>query len=85
MVNQIRFLYFYIKVVAIRTLKDDKHLKFTLKDDKFLIEAIAFSQGDRRDEIKIGDLIDVVCNVEVNTYNTPKTIQLVVQDFKKSI
>ena len=61
------------------------HLYFTLKDDKFLIEAIAFSQGDRRDEIKIGDLIDVVCNVEVNTYNTPKTIQLVVQDFKKSI
>ena len=79
------FLYKNIKVVAIRTLKDDKHLKFTLKDDKFLIEAIAFSQGDRRDEIKIGDLIDVVCNVEVNTYNTPKTIQLVVQDFKKSI
>lgn len=79
------FLYRGLKVTAIRTLKEDKHLKFTLKDNKFLIEALAFSQGDRRDEVKIGDKIDVVCNVELNTFNTPKTIQLIVQDFKKSI
>lgn len=79
------FLYKSLKVQAIRTLKDDKHLKLTLKDDRFLIEALAFSQGNRRDEIKIGDKIDVICNVEINTFNTPKTIQLIVQDFKKSI
>ena len=79
------FLYKNLKVTSIRTLKEDKHLKLTLKDNKFLIEALAFSQGDRRDEIQIGDKIDVVCNVEINSYNTPKTIQLIVQDFKKSV
>ncbi len=79
------FLYRNLKVQAIRTLKDDKHLKFTLRDDKFLIEALAFSQGDRRDEVKLGDKIDVICNVELNSYNTPKTVQLILQDFKKSI
>lgn len=79
------FLYRGLKVTAIRTLKEDKHLKFTLQDNKFLIEALAFSQGERRDEVKIGDKIDVVCSVEINTYNTPKTIQLIVQDFKKSV
>lgn len=79
------FLYRDLKVTAIRTLKEDKHLKFTLKDNKFLIEALAFSQGDRRDDVKIGDRIDVVCNVEINTYNVPKTIQLIIQDFKKSV
>lgn len=79
------FLYKSLKVQAIRTIKDDKHLKLTLKDDKFLIEALAFSQGNRRDEIKIGDKVDVIGNVEVNTFNTPKTIQLIIQDFKKSV
>ena len=79
------FLYKGLNVEAIRTLKEDKHLKMTLRDDKFLVEALAFSQGERRDEIRIGYKIDVVCNVELNTYNTPKTIQLIVQDFKKSV
>ena len=79
------FVYKGLKVEAIRTLKEDKHLKMTLRDDKFLVEALAFSQGERRDEIRIGYKIDVVCNVELNTYNTPKTIQLIVQDFKKSV
>ncbi len=79
------FLYKSLRVQAIRTIKDEKHLKLTLRDDKYLLEALAFSQGNRRDEIKIGDKIDVICNVDVNTYNTPKTIQLIIQDFKKAI
>lgn len=79
------FLYRNLKVTSIRTLKEDKHLKLTLKDNKFLMEALAFSQGDKRDLVKIGDKVDVVCQVELNTYHTPKTIQLIVQDLKKSI
>lgn len=79
------FIYKGLKVVAIRTIKDDKHLKLTLQDDKSLIEGIAFSQGARRDELMIGNKVDVVGNIEVNTFNTPKTIQIVIQDFKKSI
>ena len=55
------------------------------RDGKFLIEGLAFSQGNRRDELRIGDKVDVVCNVELNSYNSPKTIQLVIQDFKKSL
>ena len=79
------FLYKGMKVEAIRTLKEDKHLKMTLRDNKFLVEGLAFSQGERRDEIKIGDKVDVVCNVELNTFNTPKTLQFIIQDFKKSV
>ena len=79
------FLYNNLKIHAIRTLKDEKHLKFTLKDDRVLVEALAFGKGDRRDEFKLQDKIDVLCSVELNTYTTPKTIQLMLTDFKKSI
>ena len=80
-----QFLYKGLKITAIRTLKDDKHLKLTLKDNKFLLDALAFSQGNRRDELRLGDKIDVVCSVEVNTFTSPGTIQLILQDFKKSV
>ncbi|MBO5477392.1 MAG: single-stranded-DNA-specific exonuclease RecJ [Clostridia bacterium] len=79
------FIYKGLKVNAIRTIKDDKHLKLVLRDDKSLIDAVGFSMGSRRDEIRIGDRVDVVGNVELNSYNTPKTIQIVLQDFKKSV
>lgn len=79
------FLYKGLKVNAIRTIKDEKHLKLVLKDDKSLIDAIGFSMGSRRDEIRIGDKVDVVGNIELNSYNTPKTIQILLQDFKKSV
>ncbi len=79
------FLYNNLKVEAIRTLKDDKHLKMTLRDGKFLVDALAFSQGDRRDEVVIGDKIDIVCNVDINNYTIPRTLQFILVDFKKSI
>ena len=79
------FMYKGLKVNSIRTIKEDKHLKLTLRDDKYQIEALAFSQGNRRDELRLGDKIDVLCNVDVNTYTTPRTIQLILQDFKKSV
>lgn len=79
------FLYKGLKVNAIRTIKEDKHLKLVLRDDKSLIDAVGFSMGQRRDEIRIGDKIDVVGTIELNSYNTPKTIQFVLQDFKKSV
>lgn len=79
------FIYKGLKVNAIRTIKDDKHLKLVLRDEKSLIDAVGFSMGSRRDEIRIGDRVDVVGNVELNSYNTPKTIQIVLQDFKKSV
>ncbi len=79
------FLYKGLKVNAIRTIKDEKHLKLVLRDDRSLIDAVGFSMGNRRDEIRIGDKIDIVGTIELNTYNTPKTIQFVLQDFKKSV
>lgn len=79
------FIYKNLKVQSICTIKDGKHLKLTLRDSKYQIEALAFLQGQRRDELKLGDKIDVLCNIDLNTYNTPRTIQLILQDFKKAV
>jgi len=78
------FIYKNLKVVEICTLKEGKHLKLRMQDEKVLIDGIAFSAGSRRDDIKIGDKIDLACNIIVNDFRNKKTIQLIVIDFRKS-
>lgn len=79
------FIYKNLRVQAISTIKDGKHLKLTLRDQNSLILGIAFSCGDRRDELVIGDKIDIVANISINTFTSPKTIQFMVKDFRKII
>lgn len=79
------FLYKNLKVQAVRKVGDGKHLKLVLKDGNKLIDAVGFSMGDRRDEIVIGEKLDVVCQVDVNEFNGKKTIQLLLEDFNVSL
>lgn len=77
------FIYKGLKVQAISTIKDGKHLKLTLRDMNSLLVGIAFSSGDRRDELVVGDKVDIVGSISINTYTSPKTIQYIIKDFKK--
>ncbi|MBQ8044505.1 MAG: single-stranded-DNA-specific exonuclease RecJ [Clostridia bacterium] len=79
------FVYKNLKVVSVSTLKDNKHLKFKLQDDNFYVDAIFFKAGDRRDEVKLSDKIDVVLTMSLNEFMGYKNIQFLVVDFKKSI
>lgn len=78
------FIYKGLKVQAISTIKDGKHLKLTLRDMNSLLVGIAFSSGDRRDELVVGDKVDIVGNISINTFTSPKTIQFIIRDFKKN-
>ena len=77
------YLYRNLKINSLSTLKDDKHLKLGLKDDNFYIDAIGFSQGARRDELKLGDKIDIVGTIGINEFRNQKNIQFILKDFKK--
>ena len=79
------FVYKNLKVVSISTLKDNKHLKFRLQDGDFQVDAIFFKAGDRRDEVRLSDKIDVVLTMSVNEFMGYKNIQFLVVDFKKSV
>ncbi len=79
------FIYKGLKVQAVRKIGEGKHLKLVLQDKNKLIDAVGFLMGDRRDEILIGEKIDIVCQVDVNDFNGKKTIQLLLEDFNKSL
>ena len=74
-----------LRIDSIRALSEGKHLKMTLKDDKNMINAIGFNLGHLSSEYKIGDKIDIVGCLEINSFNNIDNIQINVKDVMKSI
>ncbi|MBR3281402.1 MAG: single-stranded-DNA-specific exonuclease RecJ [Clostridia bacterium] len=79
------FAYKNIKVDSIRTLSNDKHLKLNVKDEHRIFSAIAFNMGEKKNSIRMGDKADILCAIEINSYNGIEMIQLNIKDIKKSI
>lgn len=79
------FIYKNLKIDSIRTLTEGKHLKLTLKDDNTIINAIGFNMGHLGNEFLIGDKVDVVGNIEINSFNGKDAVQINIKDIMKSI
>ena len=78
-------LYKNLKIDSIRTLTEGKHLKLLVEDDGTYINAMGFGLGNLAEEYKIGDKIDIVGNIEVNSYNGFQKVQLIITDIRKSV
>ena len=78
------FIYKNLKIDSIRALSEGKHLKLTLKDKNTIIDAIGFNLGHLSGEYLIGDKIDVVGVLEINSFNGNEKIQINLKDIMKS-
>ena len=78
------FLIRNLKIDSIRALSEGRHLKLTLRDENFVINAIGFELGYLAEEYRIGDRIDVVGTLEINSFNGFSSIQINVKDIRKS-
>jgi single-stranded-DNA-specific exonuclease len=78
------FLCKNLKIQSIRALSEGKHLKLSLKDDNFWIDAIGFNLGYLSEEYRIGDKIDVVGTLEINQFNGRESLQINLKDIRKS-
>ena len=78
------FIYKNLKIDSIRALSEGKHLKLTLKDDNVIINAIGFNMGSYSEEYLIGDKIDVIGVLEINTFNGIENVQINMRDIRKS-
>ena len=78
------FLFKNLKINSIRALSEGKHLKLTLKEDNFMIDAIGFNMGELSEKYLLDDKVDVVGNLEINSFNGNDSIQIVMKDLRKS-
>lgn len=79
------FLYRNLKIHSIRALSEGRHLKLTLKDENFFIDAIGFQMGELSSEYQIGDRVDIVGTLEVNQFNGNENVQINIKDIRKSL
>ena len=78
------FIYKNLRIDSIRALSEGKHLKLTLKDGNTIINAIGFNMGEYSEEYLIGDKIDVVGILEINSFNGIESVQINMKDIRKS-
>lgn len=78
------FLIRNLKIDSIRALSEGRHLKLTLRDENFVINTIGFELGYLAEEYRIGDRIDVVGTLEINSFNGFSSIQINMKDIRKS-
>ena len=78
------FLIRNLKIDSIRALSEGRHLKLTLRDENFVSNAIGFELGYLAEEYRIGDRIDVVGTLEINSFNGFSSIQINMKDIRKS-
>ena len=79
------FLIRNLKILSIRSLSEGKHLKLKLSQDNYIIDAIGFNLGELAQKYLIGDKIDVVGSLEVNSFGGNEQIQVNLKDLRKSI
>ena len=79
------FAFKNLKIDSKRALSEGKHLKLTLKDNNYIINAIGFNIGYLANEYRIGDKIDVAGVLEINTFNGVDNLQINIKDIMKSI
>ena len=80
------FLYKNLKIDSIRSLTEGKHMKLTLKtDNNNVITAMGFNMGNRAEEFLIGDKVDIVGSLEINSFNGIQNIQFNLKDIIKSL
>ena len=79
------FAFRNLKIDSIRALSEGKHIKLTLKDNNNIINAIGFNLGKIAEDYRIGDKIDIVGTLEINSFNGVDSLQINIKDVMKSI
>ncbi len=74
-----------LKIQSIRSITEGKHLKLKLSDNNIMIDAIGFNLGELAEHYKIGEKVDIVGNLEINSYNGIDSIQVNMKDMMKSL
>ncbi len=73
-----------VRIIDLRALSDGKHCRLLCEKDDVRIEAIAFGMGCIVNEYRVGDIVDLAGEMNINYYNGTQRVQLVLADIRIS-
>jgi len=73
-----------VEVVDVRTVgRESKHLKLKLKQDEHVFDSIFFGGGEKYSKLSPATKIEIVYQLEDNTWNGRKSLQLKIKDIRR--
>jgi len=79
------FVYRFLILKEVKTVGlDGKHLSLKMFNGKEYLSGIGFNMGFVANHIEVNRKVDIICSVEMNTWNGEENIQLHIKDLKIS-
>lgn len=72
------------KIIAVYPLAGGKHLRLRLQKDGYSFQALLFNTTPENFEYRVGDVIDVAVNLDVNTYNDQESVSIIIKAIRLS-
>lgn len=76
------FLFEGLTVTKVFDLNGGKYKKIIVQKDKFVYELMLFDASEKGNDVKIGDVIDVVGSIEINSWNGIESVVINVKDLR---
>ncbi len=76
------FLIRGMEITEIAPISAGKHMRFTLQKEEKVLNAFYFGMPQSACQFVKSDIVDVVCNFDINTYRGKKTLQLLIRDMR---
>jgi len=73
-----------MRIAEIIPISEGKHIKLTLEKDALSVTGIFFGAEFASFPFFAGDRVDILYNLDVNTFRDTKTLQLVLRDVRRS-
>lgn len=74
-----------LKIEEIKTLSKGKHVKFKLvNDDKKFIYALGWSKGHLSDIFNVGNIVDIVYSLDLDSFSSKNSLVMILEDVKIS-
>ena len=62
--------------------KNKEFTKYEIADDVRTFEAVSFDRSGYYDLFKAGDLVDLICHIDINEFRGSQTIQFLIKDIR---
>jgi len=73
-----------MKIAEIISIGDGKHTRMILEKDSISVTALYFGISSASLPFFPGDTADIVCNMDINTFQNNRSVQLIIRDIRHS-
>ena len=73
-----------LTVLSLRPMSEGKHMRLTVTDGTYVVDAVGFSMGEYLQNLSVHDCIDIVFQLDSNVFRGERRVQVLLKDLRFS-